>query len=424
MGLPLAAGFVLGAIISPPDAIAATAIAQRLKVPRRIVTILEGESLVNDSTALVAYRFALVALITGTFSWAKAGEQFLLVSIGGILIGLAVGWLATWFHKRVEDAPIEITVSLLTPFAAYLAAERLGVSGVLAVVTAGLYLGWKLPEITDFRTRLEARPVWEMTGFLLNGFIFILIGLQLPSVLQGLAKEAIPISQLAWYTFIISVAVIGVRILWVFPATYLPRMLFKSLRERDPSPSWRHVTIVAWTGMRGVVSLAAALALPEYIHKDQPFPGRDLILFLTFMVILVTLVLQGLSLPPLIRWLGIEDDGSLEREEREARIKANQAALDKLEKISESEPAKLDALKRLRVEYEDHLLQLKASAPGRTDKRIRLFSAEYERLSQLALEQERKTIIQLRNDSIISDEVLRAIQQDIDLAEARLKHHH
>ncbi|MDR3459816.1 MAG: Na+/H+ antiporter [Verrucomicrobiae bacterium] len=423
MGLPLAAGFVLGAIISPPDAIAATAIAQRLKVPRRIVTILEGESLVNDSTALVAYRFALAAMITGTFSWAKAGEQFLLVSLGGILIGLAVGWLATWFHKQIEDAPIEITVSLLTPFAAYLPAEHIGVSGVLAVVTAGLYLGWKLPEITDFRTRLEARPVWQMTGFLLNGFIFILIGLQLPAVLQGLANDNIPVSQLVWYTFLISVAVIGVRILWVFPATYLPRMLFKSIHDRDPCPSWRHVTIVAWTGMRGVVSLAAAMSVPEFIHKNVPFPKRDLILFLTFMVILVTLVLQGLSLPALIRWLGIEDDGSLENEERSARVKANQAALDRLENIAESEPAKIDALKRLRVEYEDHILQLKASAPGRTNKRIRLFSAEYERLSQLALVEERKTILQLRNESIISDEVLREIQQDIDLAEARLKHH-
>ena len=216
MGLPLAAGFVLGAIISPPDAIAATAIAQRLKVPRRIVTILEGESLVNDSTALVAYRFALGAMMTGTFSWTKAGEQFLLVSIGGILIGLAVGWAATWFHKQIEDAPIEITVSLLTPFVEYLPAEQLGVSGVLAVVTAGLYLGWQLPEITDFRTRLEARPVWEMTGFLLNGFIFVLIGLQLPAVIQGLADENIPAGRLAWYTLLISVAVIGVRILWVF----------------------------------------------------------------------------------------------------------------------------------------------------------------------------------------------------------------
>lgn len=423
MGLSLAAGFVLGAIISPPDAIAATAIAQRLKIPRRIVTILEGESLVNDSTALVAYQFAKVAVLTGTFSLAKASGQFFIVSIGGILLGLAVGWLAEWFHRRVEDAPIEVTVSLLTPFAAYLPAEHLGVSGVLSVVTAGLYLGWRLPEITDYRTRLEARPVWDMVGFLLNGFVFILIGLQLPTVMQGLAKEAIPIHQLIWYSVIISVAVIGVRIFWVFPAAYLPRFFFKSLREKDPYPSWRHVTILGWTGMRGVVSLAAAMALPLEIKPGVPFPGRDLILFLTFVVIFVTLVLQGLSLPPLIRWLGIEDDGKGEREERAARLKANQAALARLNKIGERDPTRADALQRLRVEYEDHIFQLKALAPGRAGKSVRLFSAEYERLSQEALQEERKTILQLRNDSAISDEGLREIQRDIDLAEARLKRH-
>ena len=423
MGLPLAAGFVLGAIISPPDAIAATAIAQRLKIPRRIVTILEGESLVNDATALVAYRFAVVAVMTGSFSLAKAGGQFFIVSLGGILTGLIVGWLADWFHRHVEDAPIEITVSLLTPFAAYLPAEHFGVSGVLAVVTAGLYLGWRMPEITDFRTRLEARPVWDMVGFILNGFVFVLIGLQLPAVLVGLADDAIPASQLVWYSFLISASVIGVRILWVFPATYLPRMLFKRLREKDPCPSWRHVTIIAWTGMRGVVSLAAALAVPLMIGTDKPFPGRNLILFLTFVVILVTLVLQGLSLPPLIRWLGIKDDGKGEREERAARLKANEAALAKLNEIGDCAPAKADALKRLRIEYEDRILQLQADGPERAGKRLRLFSTEFERLSQAALDEERKTILELRNRSTISDEVLRDIQQDIDLAEARLKHH-
>ena len=424
MGLPLAAGFVLGAIISPPDAIAATAIAQRLRIPRRIVTILEGESLVNDSTALVAYQFAKVAVVTGTFSWLQASGQFFLVSLGGILLGLAVGWLAEWFHRRVEDAPIEVTVSLLTPFAAYLPAEHFGVSGVLSVVAAGLYLGWRLPEITDYRTRLEARPVWDMVGFLLNGFVFILIGLQFPEVLSGLTDKTYTPQQLIWYAVITSAAVIGVRILWVFPATYLPRILFKRICERDPCPSWRHVMIIGWTGMRGVVSLAAAMALPLEIKPGVPFPGRDLILFLTFVVIFVTLVLQGLSLPPLIRWLGIKDDGTREREEREARLKANQAALIRLTEIAESDPTKADAMQRLRVEYEDHILQLKASAPGRAGKKVRIFSDEYERLSQVALEQERKTLLELRNTSAISDEVLREIQSDIDLAEARLKHHH
>ena len=420
MNLPLAAGFVLGAIVSPPDAIAATAIAERLRVPRRIVTILEGESLVNDATALVAYRFAIAAVVTGTFSLGHASLKFFVVSIGGILLGLFVGRLAEWFHQRVQDAPIEITVSLLTPFVAYLGAERLGVSGVLSVVTAGVYLGYRLPEITDFQTRLDARPVWETVEFLLNGFVFILIGLQLPTVLHAAVNNDLRPSQLIFYALIISLAVIVVRILWVFPSTYLPRLLSKNLRARDPYPSWKHVTIVAWTGMRGVVSLAAAMALPEKKDDGTLFPGRDLILFLSFVIILVTLVVQGLSLPPLIRWLGIKDDDSLEHEEREARLAANKAALARLHQVAEKDPAKADALKRLRIEYEDRIRQLEATEGDHTSRRLRLFSAEYERLSREGLKQERDTILQLRNKEVISDEVLRRIQQDIDLAEARL----
>ena len=421
MDLSLATGFVLGAIISPPDAIATTAIADRLRVPRRIVTILEGESLVNDSTALVAYRFALLAVVTGSFSLAQASGQFFVVGIGGILLGLVIGWLAEQFHKRVDDAPIEITVSLLTPFAAYLSAERLDVSGVLAVVTAGLYLGRRMPEILTFQTRLRGGPVWEMVEFLLTGFVFILIGLQLPEVLRALSANSIPIRRLVCYALVLSLAVILIRILWVFPATYLPRLLFKTIRERDPYPSWRHVAIVAWTGMRGVVSLAAALALPLTNQNGSPFPGRDLILFLTFIVILATLVVQGLSLPLLIRRLGIEDDGAAETEEREARLKANQAALARLDEIAESDPAKADALQRLRIEYEDRLRQLEAYE--NTDGPRGLFSSEYEHLSYEALRVERRTILQLRNAGVISDEVLRRIQRDIDLAEARLRQH-
>jgi monovalent cation/hydrogen antiporter len=415
--LPLAAGFVLGAIISPPDAIAATAIAERLNVPRRIVTILEGESLVNDATALVAYRFGVAAVLSGSFSLAQASGQFFVVGIGGILIGLAVGWLAQQFHKRVDDAPIEITVSLLTPFVAYLCAERLGVSGVLAVVTAGLYLGRRMPELLTFKTRLQGGPVWEMVEFLLNGFVFILIGLQLPEVLHALSGHDIPIHRLVWFALVISVAVIAIRLLWVFPAAYLPRLLFKSIRRRDPYPSWRHVTLIGWTGMRGVVSLAAALALKE------TFPGRDLILFLTFTVILVTLGVQGLSLPLVIRWLGVKDDGSMEIEEREARLKANQAALARLNEIGEREPAKADALQRLRAEYEDHIRQVEGAEFKNAGSPLRLFSSEFERLSHEALQVERRTILKLRNEDAIADEVLRRIQRDIDLAEARLQQH-
>jgi monovalent cation/hydrogen antiporter len=424
MDLPLAAGFVLGAIISPPDAIAATAIADRLQVPRRIVTILEGESLVNDATALVAYRFAVVAVVSGSFSLGHASIQFFVVGIGGTLVGLAVGWLAEQFHKRVDDAPIEITVSLLTPFVAYLAAERFGLSGVLAVVTAGLYLGMRMPELLSFRTRLRGGPVWDMVEFLLNGFVFILIGLQLPEVLRALSGRSVPIGRLVWYALLISLAVILIRILWVFPATYLPRLIFKRVCRHDPYPPWRHVTIVAWTGMRGVVSLAAALALPLTLRDSAtPFPGRNLILFLTFVVILTTLVLQGLSLPPLIRWLGIQDDRSMEKEEREARLKANQAALLRLNQIAEQDPTRRDALQRLRVEYEDHIRQVEGNEPELAGTPLRLFSSEFERLSQEALQIERVTILKLRNQDVISDEVLRRIQRDIDFAEARVRQH-
>lgn len=421
-GLPLAAGFVLGAIVSPPDAIAATAIANHLRVPRRIVTILEGESLVNDASALVAYRFGVMAVVTGSFSLAQASLKFFIVGIGGILVGLIIGWLAEQFHRRVVDAPIEITVSLLTPFAAYLPAEGLGVSGVLAVVTAGLYFGWRLPEITDFQTRLDSRPVWDMVEFVLNGFVFILIGLQLPDVLHAASGEMLSAGQLIEDALLISIAVIVVRILWVFPATYLPRLFSKHTRARDPYPSWRHVSVVAWTGMRGVVSLAAALALPLTIKSGAPFPDRDLIVFLSFVVILATLVVQGLSLPPLIRWLRIEDDDSREREERKARLAANKAALASLKEAVERDPTKTDAAKRLGIEYEDRIRQLEASEHDHVRHHLRLFSNEYERLSRDALNQERQTILQLRNKEVINDEVLRRIQRDIDLAEARLRH--
>jgi len=419
MGMPLAAGFVLGAIVSPPDAIAATAIAERLRVPRRIVTILEGESLVNDATALVAYRFAIMAVITGSFSLSHAGVRFLVAATGGVAVGLVIGWLADWFHRHVEDAPIEITVSLLTPFAAYLPADRLGLSGVLSVVTTGLYLGWRLPEITDYRTRLDARPVWDVVEFILNGLVFILIGLQLPAILHAAEGDHLPRRQLILDALIISLAVVVVRILWVFPTTYLPRFFLKSHRG-EPCPSWKHITILAWTGMRGVVSLAAALALPLTKADGSPFPGRDLIIFLSFIIILATLVVQGLSLPPLIRWLNIEDDDSLEREEREARLTANKAALTRLSQVAEHDPAKAEALRRLRIEYEDRIRQLEAPDADRHDHKLHLFSVEYERLSREGLKQERNTILQLRNKNVINDEVLRRIQRDIDLAEARL----
>jgi monovalent cation/hydrogen antiporter len=395
---PLAAGFALGAIISPPDAIAATAISQDLRVPRRIITVIEGESLVNDATALVAFRFAVAALVTGTSS------------LGGVSFRIL---------KPIEDPPVEITISILTPFASYLPAELLHVSGVLAVVTTGLYHGWRIPEFTSFRTRLQAGPVWQMIEFVLNGFIFLLIGLQLPQVLEQLSGRQL--SQLLLYAAEISLAVILIRILWVFPASYLPRWFSKTLRERDPYPDWRHVAIVAWTGMRGVVSLAAAMALPITLKDGTPFPGRDLILFLTFVVILVTLVLQGLTLPSLIRGLNIKADNSEEQEELDARLRANEAALLRLNEIAEIDQVHEATAQRLRAEYEDRIRQLREESNGDSDNLHGMYSSDYERLSREALQEERRTILDLRNRQVINDEVLRRIQRDLDLAESRLR---
>jgi Na+/H+ antiporter len=425
--LPLAAAFILGAIISPPDAVAATAITERLRVPQRIVSIIEGESLVNDATALVAYAFAIEALNTHSFSLAQAGLRFVIVGAGGVLMGLAAGWVASQVQRRLDDPPVQITISILTPFAAYLPAEHIHVSGVLAVVTCGLYLGWRSPEILGSKMRLQSGPVWEMIVFLLNGLVFILIGLQLPEVVNFISSKSLPEGRLIWYAVVISVLVIVVRFIWVFAATYLPRLILPKLRKCDPYPAWQQVVIIAWTGMRGVVSLAAALALPGLIpmEADGGPPGRDLIIdltiFFTFVVILVTLVLQGLSLPWLIRKLNVVDNGETEEEEREARLKANLAAMARLAELEANGKFPMDLLQRVRAEYEDRIRQLEACEPADEGRKHRLISSDYQRLLEQSLQVERKVILKLRNERAINDLVLRRIQRDLDLAEARLR---
>ncbi len=415
-GLPWAAAFVLGAIVSPPDAVAATAITSRLKVPRKIVTVLDGESLVNDATALVAYRFGIAAMMSGTFSLSEAIGRFFLVAVGGTAIGLAIGWLASQIQRRLDDPPVQLTISLLTPFAAYIPAERLHFSGVLAVVTAGIFLGWRGPQILTARSRLNLFVFWEMIVFLLNGLVFVLIGLQLPHILHTLSGRSL--KQLVWHGALISCAVIGLRIAWIFSSTNLLRLIGVALHKEDPYPAWQNVAVVAWTGMRGVVSLAAALAVPLTLANGTLFPGRDYILFITFCVILATLVLQGLSLPVLIHRLGIVDDGLANLEERTARLKANEAALAYLDELDGRYPP--ESVERLRVEYADRIRQLEVCASVDGDRSDAAMAPSFENLQQDALDVERRTIIQLRNEYVINDEVLRRIQVDLDHAEARL----
>ena len=418
-GLPWASAFILGAIVSPPDAIAATAVLQRMKIPRRIVAILEGESLVNDSIALVAYRFGIAAVVTGSFSLPVAVLKLPVVGVGGILLGWVVAIGVHWIQRRLDDPPVQITISLLTPFVAYLGAEQLGLSGVLAVVTAGLYIGWRSPLILTARTRLEAFAFWRMVVFLLNGLIFILIGLQLPAVVIGLRSES-------WLVLLLNAAAVSAtvvltRILWVFPATYLPRLISKRIRESDPHPAWQNVAIIAWSGMRGVVSLAAALALPLSTGAGAPFPGRNEIIFLSFCVILVTLVFQGLTLPILVRALRVEDDGESHREERIARQKANQAGLAFVETLVGKNGNDAERIARLRDEYRERIEQLEYCNELTTEPDpAKLPASHFNHLVREALQVERQTLIELRNQHHINDDTLRVVQRDIDLAEARL----
>src|SRR5215211_3469653 len=352
VGLPWAAAFVLGAIVSPTDPVAATSIAGRLGAPRQIVTILEGESLINDGTALVLYSVAVSAAVTGNFSLPGAALEFLLYGMGGTAIGLVVGWVISRVRRRIGDPLVEITVTLFTPYAAYIPAEELGVSGVLATVATGLYLGWRKPEMTTPRNRLQAFGLWEVLSFLLNSVLFILIGLQLPNILESISGEY-SIMSVVLYAALVSLAVIGTRLLWTFPATYLPRYLSRSVRERNPCPRWQQVAAVAYMGMRGAISLAAALAIPLTVQGGAPFPGRDLILFLTFCVILLTLVLQGLSLPLLIRRLGLAGaEGEEEREETEARLRAAEAALARLEELADQDWVREETTARMRDLYQ------------------------------------------------------------------------
>jgi CPA1 family monovalent cation:H+ antiporter len=390
---------------------------QQLRVPRRVVVLLEGESLANDATSFISFRFAIVAVLTGAFSLGQAAVDFLLVAAGGIGVGVAVGWLATQLQRRLDDPPVQTMFSLLTPYVAYFSGEQLHVSGILAVVIAGMFYGWRAPAVLSGRMRLQALPVWEMVLFALNGILFMLIGLQLPDVIRS--KPAGSPLGFAKLTLLLLGSIVLVRFAWMFGATYLPRVLGLKLGRRDQT-SWKDTVLLAWTGMRGADSLAGALAIPLVAANGQPFPGRELILLLTFAVIFATLLLQGPTVAPLLKWLGVVDDGVTEREEHRARLQANEAALERLEAIRASSRARPEAIQRLRAEYQDRIEQLRHGAPA-GDGGTYLFLPDFEALAREALETERETVIRLRNEEEINDHALRRIQRDIDLAEARLR---
>ena len=399
-GLSWSASFVLGAVVAPTDPIAATAIARRLGVPRRIVTIVEGESLINDATALVLYGTAVTAVVAGTFSLFEASLEFVVSVVGGIAIGLAVGWVVALVRIRLDNIPAEILISLLCGYLAYIPAQSLGVSGVLAAVTIGIYLGWRSPELSTPAMRLQTFAVWETLVFLVNALLFTLIGMQLRPILDSLS--GISTGELIADALIVVATVMAVRIVWVLARPQ------------------RYPFVVGWMGMRGAVSLAAALALPLETDAGVPFPGRDLIIFLAFAVILGTLVFQGLTLPKLIDFLRFEEDEGEAIEDTKARIHAAEAALARLDELMDEDWVRPETAERLRGLYGFRRSRFLARVDGEDDGAIERQSTDFQRLRRELLEAERAAVVGLRRDGRISDEVMRRVERDLDLEDARL----
>jgi Na+/H+ antiporter len=415
-GLGWPEAFVLGAIVSPTDPTAATAIADRLGLPRRLVSLIEGESLVNDGTALVAYKFAVAAVLTGSFSVMDAAGSFIWNVVGGIAIGLGVGYVIRQVRRRLDDPPVEITISLLSGYFAYLPAQAAGVSGVLAAVTVGLYMGWHTPELTSAQTRLQGIAVWEILFFVLNSLLFALIGVQLPGILDALSGRST--ATLIGYAALVTAAVIAARFLWVLPGTYVT-----AYRRRDsrpiPNPG-KAATVLGWSGMRGAVSLAAALALPLTTDAGDAFPNRPLIIFLTFGVILGTLVVQGLSLPFVAQALGLEDDGRAQKEESKARLYATEAALARLEELADEDWVRDDTLERVRGLFGFRRDRFRSRFDPESDGAIEDRSIAFQRLMRDLLDAERQAVLELRRNRRIDDDVMRRVIRDLDLEEARL----
>jgi CPA1 family monovalent cation:H+ antiporter len=422
IGLEWAVAFVLGAVVSPTDAVAPAEILRRLRAPRRVVTIVEGENLTNDWTALVTYKFAVAAVVTGSFSLAEAAPLFLLTGLGGVAFGVAAGVVIAAVRRRLDDPLAEITISLLTAYAAYLPAEELGLSGVMAAVTVGVWLGWRASELTTPTTRLELYAIWQSLQFLLNAFLFVLIGLQLPVVLESI--EGHSSGELAGYGALIAALVIVVRLIWVLSFTYLPKWLRGRFHGRE---EWRPegAKVVAWAGMRGAVCLAAALAIPFETDAGTAFPERDLLIFLAFCVILVTLVGQGLTMPLLIHVLGIEDDGLDADEELRARIETAFAALDRLDEMEDADWVLPDTRRRVRGIFEHRSRRFSSRIDGQraeddeTDYEGR--ASAYSRLMRELIEAQRRKLRELRDTGAITDEVRRRVEYDLDLEEARLE---
>ena len=421
LGLAWPVGFVLGAIVSPPDAVAPLSIARRLQLPRRLLVILEGEGLANDATALILYRFAVAAVSAGVFSFGEAAGMFAAIVAAEIVWGIGVGWLTLRLRRWVHDPRIEITISILVPFLAYWPPAHVGGSGVLATVTAGLYISWNGLRLISAATRLQGIFFWDFLIYLIEGMVFLVTGLQARSVIAGIRDYSV--SELTISAALVTAVVILARFVWMYPATYLPRWLFPAVRRSDPSPPWQWPFALASAGVRGVVSLAAALAIPFVTEAGQPFPERDLTLFLTFTVILATLVGQGLLLPWIIRQLGLAHAGRRELradriEERQARRRAAETAIERFDQLAIEKSLSDDIANPLRAAQRARLLRIEMKGDG-AEARGKL-ADPHEDIELQLIVAERQLINDLYRDGKLKDEARRRIERELDLREAHL----
>lgn len=416
-GFSLALGFLLGGIISPPDAIAATSVLEKLNIPRRVVNLLEGESLVNDAASLIVFRFALAAVLTHQFVLVEAGVDFVIVAIAGILVGLGIALFIYGVHRFLPtNASIDTAITLIAPYLMYVTAEHFHFSGVLAVVSGGLFLSARSTEVFSFSTRIQSQGVWDTVVFLLNGVVFVLIGLQLPLILNNL--DAGTTTHAIYYGIIISIVTILVRIIWVFPAAYLPQLLSKKNKINEVPPDWKSVFIIAWSGMRGVVSLAAALSIPLTLSNGEAFPQRDLILFISFIVILCTLVLQGLSLPFLVQAFDLEIKDNKIEQELEIQMHLVSSVLAYINARYSEEIETDHAFGVLKRRYEHLLTTQQKQLSVEEDMPSYIFA--YRAALLELIEVRRKALEEMSAGKKYPDELIRNIEKGIDHEEASL----
>lgn len=416
-GFSWAEGFLLGAIVSPTDASSATAIIKKLGAPRRVIVILEGESLVNDATALILYRFSLAAIIYGYFSFPEAIGKFAIVGTGGLVVGLVIGFIARYAFTILKDVQAETTFTFITAFSSYLIAEHFGFSGVIATVVSGIYFGLTFPEFASTRTRINAKASWSTLIFIINGFVFTLIGFQLPTVIAGLSNYSF--ATLLFYGGTISLVVILIRILWMYPAALVPRVIFPSINKKDPMPSWQFLLLVGWVGMRGIVSLAAVLAIPHETISREVFQHLEMLTFITYCVVVATLVLPTITLPFLLKELDLADEHDVLKEEAIARIRSIEGVIENVTLLATKENIPCEILEEFKKQFDRRLRVIETQLE---DTPYSVLNAEYTAMKKLALtalESERQTLLQLRKMGEIHEEVFHSLMDELDIEELR-----